>query len=113
MTMRLGAQPAAPITFSITDAHYWNAFARSTLTLDVATADTLRWEPYQAGSRGQKLRGWIRFAHTGELGGPVAEIVAGLACAGGAVLVWTRSSLAVRRLARSRRVDPAVAARAA
>lgn len=113
MTMRLGSQPAAPVTFSITDAQYWNAFARSTLTLDAATADALRWEPYAAGSRGQKLRGWIRFAHTGELGGAVTEMVAGLACASGAVLVWTGWALAIRRLARARRTSTVAAARAA
>jgi hypothetical protein len=58
-----------PFAFSISDRTYWNSFARSTLTLDGTTGADLRWEPYAASSAGQKLRGWIRFAYTGELGG--------------------------------------------
>ena len=41
----------------------------------------IRWEPYADNSRGQKVRGWMRFAHTGELGGLVGEALAGLASA--------------------------------
>ena len=41
----------------------------------------------------------MRFAHTGELGGRLGEAVAGLASAGGAFLVWTGISLALRRFA--------------
>ena len=81
----------------MTDATHWNQFARSQLTLDAATADVVRWEPYAASSAGQKLRGWMRFAHTGELGGVIGQFVAGLACVGGAFLVWTGFALAFRR----------------
>ena len=41
----------------------------------------------------------MRFAHTGELGGPAGEVVAGLACVGGAFLVWTGMALSLRRFA--------------
>jgi uncharacterized iron-regulated membrane protein len=83
----------------MSDRNHWNSFARSTLTLDASTGADVRWEPYDQGSRGQKLRGWLRFAHTGELGGRAGEAVAGLASAGGAFLVYTGISLALRRLA--------------
>jgi uncharacterized iron-regulated membrane protein len=97
MTMRLPNRGDAPVAFTIT-AKQWNAFARSQLTLDSTSAEIVRWEPYDSGSRGQKVRGWLRFAHTGELGGIAGQTVAGIACAGGVVLVWTGLALAWRRL---------------
>jgi uncharacterized iron-regulated membrane protein len=112
MTLRLPSRADAPLTFSIVDNAYWNAYARSTVTVDAKRAEILRWDPYTAASRGQKLRGWIRFAHTGELGGVAAQTIAGVACLGGVFLVWTGLSLALRRLAASRvfrgaRIGPA------
>ena len=97
MTIRLPARAGGPVAFSMSDRAYWNSFARSTLTLDAGTGADIRWEPYAGTSLGQKVRGWMRFAHTGELGGLAGEFVAGLASAGGAFLVWTGISLALRR----------------
>ena len=74
----------------------WNQFARSQLTVDAATGRVVKWEPYDESSRGQKLRGWFRFAHTGELAGLPGQLAAGVASA--ALLVWTGLSLALRRL---------------
>jgi uncharacterized iron-regulated membrane protein len=105
MIIRLPPRPGGPVAFSMSDRQYWNSFARSTLTLDGRTGSEVRWEPYATSSLGQKARGWMRFAHTGELGGLAGEAVAGIASAGGAVLVWTGVALALRRFAawRSRR----------
>ena len=99
MIIRLPARAGGPVAFSMSDRAYWNGFARSTLTLDGTSGAEVRWEPYAASSLGQKVRGWMRFAHTGELGGLMGEAVAGVASAGGAFLVWTGISLALRRLA--------------
>jgi uncharacterized iron-regulated membrane protein len=99
MIIRLPPRPGGPVAFSMSNRAHWNSFARSTLTLDGATGATIRWEPYAGSSRGQKVRGWMRFAHTGELGGVAGEALAGLASAGGALLVWTGVALAVRRFA--------------
>ncbi len=99
MIIRLPPRPGGPVAFSISDRAYWNSYARSTLTLDGATGAMVRREPYADSSRGQKVRGWMRFAHTGELGGLAGEAFAGLASAGGALLVWTGVALALRRLA--------------
>jgi uncharacterized iron-regulated membrane protein len=98
VTMRLPDRPGAPVSFTMNDARHWNSFARSQLTLDAATAEVVRWEPYADSSRGQKWRGWIRFGHTGELGGVVGQFLAGGASLGGVVLVWTGLALAFRRL---------------
>jgi uncharacterized iron-regulated membrane protein len=97
LTARFGDRPDAPITFTITDGARWNAFARSTLTLNGSTGEVVQWQPYDASSRGQKVRGWLRFAHTGELGGLPGQIVAGIGCLGGVMLVYTGLSLAFRR----------------
>jgi uncharacterized iron-regulated membrane protein len=115
MTVRFAPGAARPLSLSLVDGSYWNAYARSTLTVDAATGAALRWDPYTAQTRGQKWRGWIRFAHTGELGGVMAQGVAGVACVGGVFLVWTGLSLALRRLAASRpfRVESSRSRRAA
>ena len=96
MILRLPQRPDGPVSVSISDRDHWNSFARSTLTVD---GTAVRWEPYAQFSLGQKVRGWMRFAHTGELGGLAGEAVAGLASLGGAFLVWTGVALALRRLA--------------
>jgi uncharacterized iron-regulated membrane protein len=99
LIVRLPPRAGGPVSVTISDRSHWNSFARSTLTLDGATGDPVRWEPYAATSRGQKMRGWMRFAHTGELGGLTGEFVAGAASAGGTFLVWTGIALSLRRLA--------------
>jgi uncharacterized iron-regulated membrane protein len=98
MAMRLPNRAGAPLSFSISDGASWNAFARSQLTVDAASGEVRQWQPYDQSSAGQKLRGWFRFAHTGELAGLTGQLIAGIASAGGAVLVWTGLALAVRRL---------------
>ncbi|HEY7285753.1 MAG TPA: PepSY-associated TM helix domain-containing protein, partial [Vicinamibacterales bacterium] len=97
ITVRFPNRSGAPVAFTISDGASWNRFARSQLTLDAATGEVRQWQPYEAGSLGQKTRGWLRFAHTGELGGPVGQLIAGFGCVGGVFLVWTGLSLAVRR----------------
>src|SRR5262245_50487205 len=98
MTVRLSTQGSGPLPFTITDGRSWNAFARSQLTVDAASGEVRQWQPYDNFSLGQKARGWFRFAHTGELAGLGGQIVAGVACVGGVMLVWTGLSLALRRL---------------
>ena len=98
ITVRLPENENGPVSFTLTDSQSWNAFARSQLTLDATTGDVRRWEPYDATTRGQKWRGWVRFGHTGELGGIGGQLLAGVASLGGVVLVWTGIALALRRL---------------
>lgn len=98
LTMRLPGRAGAPVSFTITDGAQWNQFARSQLTLNAKSGDIVQWQPYERQSVGQKVRGWLRFAHTGELGGLAGQIVAGLGCVGGMFLVYTGLALAWRRL---------------
>jgi uncharacterized iron-regulated membrane protein len=98
ITLRLPTRADGPLQFSISDARHWNRFARSQLTIDGGTGEVVRGEPYVGMTAGQKARGWLRFAHTGELGGLPGQLIAGVACVGGVVLVWTGLALAWRRL---------------
>lgn len=98
LSMRLPNREDAPVAFTITDGANWNAFARSNLTLNSGSGEVVQWQPYEGNNLGQKVRGWLRFAHTGELGGLAGQIVAGLGCLGGVFLVYTGLSLAFRRL---------------
>ncbi len=58
---------------------------QGTLTVDRATGAALKWESFDAGSRGRQWRSLLRFAHTGEVGGLVGQAIAGLASLGGVV----------------------------
>ena len=98
LSMRLPTRDGAAVAFTITDGANWNAFARSNLTLNSASGEVVQWQPYANNNLGQKIRGWLRFAHTGELGGLAGQIIAGLGCLGGVFLVYTGLALACRRL---------------
>lgn len=97
ITLRLPTGADAPMTFTIYRGHRARPDLRGQLTVGRERGQIVRWEPYSSQSRGQKLRAWSRWVHTGEAGGFLGQTVAGLASAGGAVLVWTGLSLAWRR----------------
>lgn len=83
--------------FTIDEGVYWNIFGRSTLTIDTKTAEPTKWESYGEQNSARQIRSWFRFTHTGESFGFVGQFIGFLACIGGAVLVWTGISLAIRR----------------
>lgn len=97
ITLRLPPREDGAMTFTIYRGHRARPDLRGQLTVDRERGEVVRWEPYASQSRGQKLRAWLRWVHTGEAGGFLGQSVAGLASAGGAVLVWTGLSLALRR----------------
>ncbi len=70
---------------------------RSTLTLDGRTGEVTRYETFADLTLGRRIRNTMRFAHTGEALGIPGQTIAGIVSAGGAVLVWTGLSLALRR----------------
>jgi uncharacterized iron-regulated membrane protein len=89
--------------FTIDEGIYWNIFGRSTLTFDTNAAAVKKWEPYGEQNSARQLRSWFRFTHTGETGGVPGQIIGFVACAGGAFLVWTGFSLALRRFSNWRK----------
>lgn len=87
-----------PVRFTIDRGNGGQPQHRAQLTLDRATGEVVKWEPFSANTRGRRLRSLLRFAHTGEAGGLAGQTVAGLASAAGVVLVWTGLALSWRRL---------------
>ncbi len=98
LTMRLPGSPEGPVTFSIARGQRGRPDLRDQISLDRATGEVVKWEPYASQSPGRRLRTWSRWVHTGEAGGVIGQTVAGLVSAGAVVLVWTGIALAWRRL---------------
>jgi uncharacterized iron-regulated membrane protein len=98
ITLQLPVKPDAPVAFAIDRGNGGQPQLRAQLTLDRATGEVVRWEPYSNNTLGRRLRSWLRFAHTGEVYGLVGQTIAALASAGGALLVYTGLALALRRL---------------
>lgn len=97
MTMRMPEKPGAPVSINIEEELPPHPKPRSQLTLDSQTAEIKKIEPFKEQNLGRKLRLWFRYLHTGEAAGVIGQLIAGLASAGGAVLVWTGFALAWRR----------------
>ncbi len=98
ITTRLATSEKAPIVITVDEGYAGQPQKRRTLTFDRATAALAKDESFDRLSAGRRARSWLRFAHTGEYYGLTGQTVAGIASAGGAVLVFTGLSLALRRL---------------
>jgi uncharacterized iron-regulated membrane protein len=102
-----------PVAFTIDRGTGGQPQLRDALTLDRATGNVVRWEPFVEQSTGRRLRSFFRFAHTGEYFGFAGQTIAGIASLGGVVLVWTGIALALRRFnawrGRRHRATPVVA----
>jgi uncharacterized iron-regulated membrane protein len=99
ISMQVPGEADAPVAFNIDRGTGGQPQKRATLTLDRATGDVVKWEPFSAGTPGRRLRSVLRFAHTGEVLGLPGQTLAGLVSLGAAVLVVTGISLSLRRLA--------------
>lgn len=77
--------------------------ATSRLSLDPFSGAVLHRSGFADQSAGARLRGWLRFLHTGEALGWQGQVVAAVASMGAVVLVWTGLALAWRRWLQSRR----------
>src|SRR5688572_16256929 len=99
-------------TFTIDRGNGGQPHKRAQLVLTPA-GDVARWQPLSAESRARQARSFLRFAHTGEIGGIAGQTIAGLVSAGVLVLVYTGFALALRRFSawRNRRGRPAAVAR--
>jgi uncharacterized iron-regulated membrane protein len=98
ISARIPAAGSGAAVFTIDRGTAGQPQKRGTLTVNTRTAEVVKWEPFSALSTGRQWRSYLRFAHTGEVAGLAGQTIAGLASLGGAVLVYTGISLAVRRL---------------
>jgi uncharacterized iron-regulated membrane protein len=96
LTVEFSKEPAAsPATYRITDAgrgrpdrvHSYSWDAQDQRLTEIP-AKPLPW------------RQFMRWLHTGEIGGVVGQTIALLACAAACVLVWTGVALSLRRFNR-------------
>ena len=98
MTTRLASSSNAPVVIAVDEGYGGQPQKRTTFTVNRASGMVVKAEDFQSLSAGRRLRSWLRFAHTGEIYGLTGQTIAGLASAGGAVLVYTGLALALRRL---------------
>lgn len=89
--------PPKTFTVLVKDQHPWPPFSVDTLTLDAVTGEVKRTDSFTALSPGTKARRWIRLLHSAEALGGFVQLLSGLACLGGCVLVYTGFALAWRR----------------
>ena len=71
---------------------------RETIKLDRVTGEILERTTFEQLPAAQRIRGTIRFLHTGEYFGVIGQTIAGLASLAGVLMVWTGLALAYRRL---------------
>ena len=102
ISIQLPRSAKAPMQFQIDSGDGGRPDLKGQLNLNRTTGEVVRWEPFSGNNAGRRLRGWVRFSHTGEAGGIAGETVAAISSLGGAFLVYTGLSLAVRRLIRHR-----------
>ena len=82
------------------------AFVPTQLVLHPFTGEILSRTGYAEQTTGRKIRSWLRYLHTGEALGWIGQLVAGLACVGGCILVYTGFALSYRRFFRRRTPEP-------
>lgn len=94
--LRPSAAPR-PISVTVREAGSWPRTATTTLTLNPFTGEVLSRSGYADLGPARQIRSWTRFLHTGQALGWPGQLVAGLACVGGAFLVYTGFALSFRR----------------
>jgi uncharacterized iron-regulated membrane protein len=103
ITMRLPSEEnPETVAFTIFTGMQGRPDRRAQLVVARDSGEVVRWEQFSSYNTGRRLRGWLRFIHTGEAGGVIGQAIAALATTGAAVLMCTGTILAVRRLIASR-----------
>lgn len=97
ITFPVPTSDEAPVTFNIDSGNGGQPQKRTSLTIDRMTTEVKRAEVFTDQDAGRQARQWMRFVHTGEYYGFLGQTIAGIASAGGALLVWTGIALAYRR----------------
>jgi uncharacterized iron-regulated membrane protein len=97
ITIRFSPSPEEPWSFAIDRGNGARPDLRAQLTIDRNTGEVARFQPYSDQVLAQRIRGWLRFLHTGEALGIPGQTAAGLVSGGAALLVFTGLSLSWRR----------------
>lgn len=86
------------VSFAIDASFGGQPQSRSTVVVDRHSRTIAGRSTFADQDPGQRARSWLRFVHTGEYYGVVGQTVAGIASLAGVFLVYTGSSLSIRRL---------------
>lgn len=97
LSVQIPTQDDTHIRFSLDQGNGGQPHLRSTLVLRRPSGDIEEWTPPHSGSPAQRIRAFLRFAHTGEVFGLGGQTLAGLASLAGVLLVYTGYALAWRR----------------
>ena len=100
---RRGPQPYSATVKAEDDAP---AFVATQVVLHPFTGEVLSRGGYAEQTTGRKIRTWLRYLHTGQAFGWFGQLIAGLACLGGCVLVYTGFALSWRRFFTRRAAAP-------
>ena len=106
LTVRMPETGAAALTVQVDRGSGRQPAKRTNLTFDRSSGGLTALGSGQPESRGQRIRFWLRFAHTGEVYGFVGKTIAGIASVGATVVVWTGLALTWRRFFGARKRLP-------
>lgn len=97
ITWRQPTEIAKPAILTVDAGTGGQPHLRGNLILDRRSGAVLAWESFDGFSRGRKLRSILRYAHTGEVLGPIGQALAGLASLAAVYLVWSGFAMSWRR----------------
>lgn len=89
-------------TFIVADSHRGRPDLRKTLSVDLSSNTILKTERFSDQSPARQARTWLRWIHTGEVGGLWGQALAGLTAAACVVLIVTGFTLSWRRFTKKK-----------
>ena len=96
ITLQLPGSADEHVSFAVDRGDGGQPQRRSTVLVSRASYSVVH-QKFTDQTAGRQLRSYMRFGHTGEVLGIPGQSVAGIATAGGTVLVWTGLNLSWRR----------------
>lgn len=88
---------AGQVLATVRDSTSWPRTASTTLTMEPSAGRIVKREGHADQTAARRVRSWTRFLHTGEALGWPGQLIAGFACLGGCLLVYTGFALSWRR----------------
>lgn len=95
ITLRLN--PPNKVSATVDHTAAWPPFSAAIYTFDRPSGSIQRDNTYTSAPAGRRARMWVRLTHSGESFGWPGQLIAGLACLGGCLLVWTGVAMSWRR----------------
>jgi len=86
-----------PVSFTVSSGGRGRPDLRKEVELDRESGAVVKTSGFADQSPGRRARTWVRWIHTGEVGGWIGQTIAGVASFAGVMLVWTGMMLSWRR----------------